>query len=317
MTRLILVLVASLLAGTAAAEESDRAKELTRRTYAIHTVSKDLLATGTSYGLVLYRLNERGFPTRAGALKLPDAVTALASKDGLVLAGNGPRGLVAVDVSDPDAPQEVARLATPGAVLRLLRAGDILYAAMGTMGIGHLDVSDPRRPAFVKRIDLGGVTRDLCRVRDGLAAAAETLTLVRRPGSARPTVRTTGIAEPHAVASRGKVLVAYEGTLLRVDETGMAAVGGDPVVLEDRIRDIELVRGGVAVAAGSDGLVLMKRGALGGRIAARLDPGGACTRVHGRGRLLFATADSYGFAVYDIEDPAKPTKIYPADVPGK
>jgi len=302
-----------LLASSVAADDADRAEELTRRTYCVHAVSDGLLATGTSYGLVLYRLNERGFPTRAGALKLPDAVTALASKDGLVLAGNGPRGLVVVDVSDPDAPQQVGRLETPGAVLRLLGVGDVLYAAMGVMGVGQLDVTAPGKPAFVKRIDLDGVTRDLCRVRGGLVAAAKKLTLVQRPGTESPVMKRTGIPEPHAVACRGEILVAHEGTLHEVDETGFRAVGRSPTVLGDRIRDLEIIPGGVAVAAGSDGLVLMKQGAPESRIAARLDPGGGCTRVHSRGRLLFATADSYGFAVYDVKDLENPVKIYPAE----
>ncbi len=313
MTRLILVLVASLLAGTAAAEESDRAKELTRRTYAIHTVSKDLLATGTSYGLVLYRLNDRGFPTRAGALKLGDAVTALASKDSLIYAGNGPRGLVVIDVADPDAPVEIARVATPGAVLRLLSLGNRLYAAMGTMGVGVIDLEDPRAPTFALRHDLPGNTRDLEEGSKGIVAAAETLTWLMAPDSEFPMQRGSGFYAPTALVRQGRLLAAAARKLFRVDASGF--ISGQVLTTDDEIRDLERIPGGVAVAASSDGLVLLENDTLAIRVAARLDPGGACTRVHARGDLLFATADAYGFAVYNVKDPAKPVKIHPADIP--
>ncbi len=313
MRAVILVLVATLLAGPAAAEEPDRAAELTRRTYAIHTVSKDLLATGTSYGLVLYRLNDRGFPTRAGALKLGDAVTALASKDALVYAGNGPRGLVVIDVSDPDAPVEVARLETPGPILRLLVSGDRYYAAMGTMGVGVIDVRDRRAPTFVLRHDLRGNTRDLEEGPQGIVAAAETLTWIREPEQEFPAPTGSGFFGPTALLRQGRLLGAAARKLFKVDASGF--ISGQVLTTDDEIRDLERFPGGVAVAASSDGLVLLETGPMSIRVAARLDPGGACTRVHARGDLLFATADAYGFAVYNVKDPAKPVKIHPADVP--
>lgn len=258
-------LVALLLVPPALADEPDRAEELTRRTYCLHTVSEDILATGTSYGLVLYRLNDRGFPTRAGALMLPDAVTALASAETLVFAGNGPRGLVVVDVSDADNPKEVARLETPGAVLRLLLDGSTLFAAMGAMGVGAIDLKDPKAPTLARRIRNTDNARDLC------------------PG-------------------------LDDGPMVAADSS-------KTVVFEDDVRDQCLIPGGVAVAASSDGLILLASDGLKNRVAARLDPGGACTRVHARGSLLFATADAYGFAVYNVQDVDKPVKIYPAGVP--
>lgn len=313
MKLLILVLVASLLAPSAAADEADRAEELSRRTYCVHTVSKDLLATGTSYGLVLHRLNERGFPTRAGALKLPGAVTALASRETLVFAGNGPRGLVVIDVADPDAPVEVTRLATPGAILRLLSGSDTLYAAMGTLGVGVIDIRDRRAPKFVRRIEVDGTTRDLCHAAKGIMVAAESLAWIMDPDGDFPIPKYTGIPSPTAVLAQGKILVAGAQTLLKVDEFGFMAGGGKTFRFDDEIRDLERIPGGVAVAASSDGLVLLAYDALQNRRVAHLDPGGACTRVHARGDLLFATADAYGFAVYDVKDPANPVKIHPAE----
>ena len=69
----------------------------------------------------------------------------------------------------------------------------------------------------------------------------------------------------------------------------------------------------MAVAASSDGLVILEYDGQKNHLAAHLDPGGACTRVHARGTLLFATADAYGFAVYDVKDLKNPVKIYPAE----
>ncbi|MFH1531570.1 MAG: hypothetical protein ABIK09_12655 [Pseudomonadota bacterium] len=313
MTLWISLLVASLLAAPGMADVPDRAEELTLRTYCLHTVSKVLLATGTSYGLVLYRLNDRGFPVRAGALEIPDAVTALASTDNLVFAGNGPRGLVVIDVSNPDAPAMVARLETPGAVLRLLRLGGTLYAAMGTMGVGVIDVKDPKAPIFIKRIEVNGTTRDLCPGPRGIMVAAETFTWVMRPEAASPNVNSTGIMNPTAVAQQGEFLVGSGSVLLKVDAQGFVAGEGRTFPLGDEIRDLETFPGGVAVAASSDGLVLLESDGPQNQMAARLDPGGACTRVHARGTLLFATADAYGFAVYDVKDPKQPVKIYPAE----
>jgi hypothetical protein len=313
MKLLILVLVASLLAAPAGAGEPDRAEELSRRTYCVHTVSKDLLATGTSYGLVLHRLNARGFPTRAGALLLPGAVTALASRETLVFAGNGPRGLVVIDVADPDAPVEVARLETPGAILRLLSGSDTLYAAMGTMGVGVIDIRDRRAPKFLRRIEVDGNTRDLCDAPKGIMVAAETLAWIMDPDGDFPTPKYTGVPGPTAVLPQRKTLVGVNRTVTKVDEFGFVSGGGEIFRFEDEIRDLELIPGGVAVAASSDGLVLLAFDGLRNRQVAHLDPGGACTRVHARGDLLFATADAYGFAVYNIKDPANPVKIHPAE----
>ena len=312
-----LMITLLLLAAPAGAAEADRAEELTRRVYCVHAVSKDLLATGTSYGLVLYRLNDRGFPTRAGALMLEDAVTAITSKDGLVFAGNGPRGLVVVDVSDPDAPALVTRLDLPGAVLRLLRGDDELYAALGTMGVGVIDVSKPRAPTLAKRIKVDGNTRDLCYGRGGLMVAAESFAWVQRPAASFPRVASTGIMEPSAIALQGQFLVAGHSKIVKVDAQGFAAGGGQTFSFGDEIRDLEKLRGGVAVAASSDGLILLAYDGFKNTVAARLDPGGACTRVHARGDLLFATADAYGFAVYNVKDLKAPVKIYPADIPNE
>ena len=317
MKLLILSFFALLLAAPALADGPDRAEELTRRTYSIHAVSKDLLATGTSYGLVLYRLNDRGFPTRAGALKLAGAVTALASDDAVIYLGNGPRGLIVVDASNPDAPSEITRLETPGAVLRLLRLGDTLYAAMGTMGLGVINVENPKAPTFVRRIPVDGVTGDLCPGPRGLMVAAETLAWVQRPEDPSPRVAYTGIPAPTAVLNQGKFLVAGNRMVIKVDAQGFVAGGGKTFRLDDEVRDFTTFQGGVAVAASSDGLLLLEYNGLNNQIAAHLDPGGACTRVHALGTLLFATADAYGFAVYDVKDPKAPVKIHPADVPEK
>lgn len=303
-----------LLAAPVGAAEADRAEELTKRVYCVHAVSKDLLATGTSFGLVLYRLNDRGFPTRAGALKLEDAVTAITSKDGLVFAGNGPRGLVVVDVSAPDAPALVTRLELPGAVLRLLRGGDEIYAAMGTMGVGVIDVSKPRAPTFAKRIKVDGTTRDLCYGRRGLMVAAEYFAWVQRPEASFPRVASTGIMRPSAVERQGQFLVAGQSTIIKVDAQGFVAGGGQTFSFGDEIRDLEKLSDGVAVAASSDGLILLAFDGFKNTVAAKLDPGGACNRVHAMDHLLFATADAYGFAVYNVKDLKEPVKIYPADV---
>ena len=311
-----LMITLLLLAAPAGAAEADRAEELTRRVYCVHAVSKDLLATGTSYGLVLYRLNDRGFPTRAGALMLDDAVTAITSMDGLVFAGNGPRGLVVVDVSDPDAPALVTRLDLPGAVLRLLRGGDDLYAAMGTMGVGVIDVSKPRAPVFVKRIEIKGTTRDLCPAPQGIMVAAETMTWITKPKTSNPRVNTSGIPAPSAIEIQGMFLVAGHSKIIKVNMMGHYALGGGRQTLSfgDEIRDMEKLPDGVAVAASSDGLILLAFDGFKNTVAAKLDPGGACNRVHARGDLLFATADAYGFAVYNVKDLKAPVKIYPADV---
>ena len=314
MRLLILSFMVGLLATPAGATEPDRAEELTHRTYCVHTVTDGLLATGTSYGLVLFHLNDRGFPTRAGALKLEDAVTALASTGGLVFAGNGPRGLVVVDVTNPDAPKEVVRLETPGAVLRLLRWGDTLFAAMGTMGIGVIDVQNPRTPSLVRRIDVPGTTRDLSPgPNDGLMVAAETLAWIMDPDGDFPIPKYTGVPGPTAVLPQRKTLVGVNRTVTKVDEFGFVTGGGESFRFEDEVRDLEQIPGGVAVAASSDGLVLLAFDGLRNRQVAHLDPGGACTRVHARGDLLFATADAYGFAVYNVKDPANPVKIHPAE----
>ena len=308
-----------LLAAPAGAAESDRAEELTRRVYCLHAVSKDLLATGTTYGLVLYRLNDRGFPTRAGALQLDDAVTAITSRDDLVFVGNGPRGLVVVDVSDPDAPALVTRLELPGAVLRLLRGGDELYVAMGTMGVGVIDVSKPRAPTLAKRIKVDGSTRDLCYGRGGFMVAADSFAWVQRPRASFPHVSYTGIMKPSAVVGQEQFLVNFlvagQSKIIMVDAEGFVAGGGQVMSFGDEIRDLEKLPHGVAVAASSDGLILLAIDGSKNTIAARLDPGGAYNRVHARGDLLFATADAYGFAVYNVKDLKAPVKIYPADVP--
>ncbi|MBM4372902.1 MAG: hypothetical protein FJ098_14710 [Deltaproteobacteria bacterium] len=302
-----------LLPGPVAGEEPDSAAELIRRTYCLHTPGPELLAVGSAYGVVLHRLDGRGVPVRAGALPMEDAVTALAGTGDLLYVANGPRGLAVVDVADPDAPREIARVETPGAVLRLLPMGEDLFAALGTLGVGHFRLDDPRLPVLRKRLEVEGNTRDLCPAPGrGLAVAAGVFVWVQDPAAESPVLRPSGLPEPGAVLDLDRtLLVAGRATILPVDVMGLLGPGAAPVVLGDEIRDLEPVPGGVAAAAGSDGLVLLARDGPRLRVAARTDPGGACNRVHARGTRLFATADAAGFAVYDVGDLANPVKIFP------
>jgi len=152
-----------------AQEKSDPAEPLANRTYCISDVGDGILAAGTTYGVLFYKVPDKNLFTKGDALSppalkfripLPDSVNDLLWHNELLFVANGPHGVKAYKKGSTAGRFElVSEIDTGGAAISLAALGDHLFVAQGTMGLAAYDISTPGTPQELVTLDTEGRRR--------------------------------------------------------------------------------------------------------------------------------------------------------------
>ena len=287
-------------------------------------VKGDTVYRGTTAGLVIGKIkrDEEGLKVyERGCLYLPDGVSDVLVIGTIAYAAVGPRGVVLIDVTNPSEPKPIERVVTKGAAVRLAKEGNLMAVSQGSAGVLLLDVSDPLNPTirsswqskgYVYQVAFSPNDHNVLYVAEGREGIAKlTLNSSARldfdyrhkcDGQIRSVMH---VSDEVIVAGTSKGVIVLKGLKDRFAPITELVIG-------DIVRDLFAIsEDRIAVAAGSEGVVIVKLSEEKADISDGYETEQPVNRILVKGDLLFAGNDSGGLVVLNVSKKDGLVKLYP------
>jgi hypothetical protein len=275
-----------------------------------------VLVSAGAAGLAVINASSASAPSLVVLADTPGEAADLVLRDAWAYVADGRGGLRVADATNLAAPRFVGSHAVGTRARHAAVANGLAYVAAGELGVRIYGVTNPAAPVLLATVaDCSNATG--VALADGLLYVADEVHGLRVLSVASPTAPVllgtytdALLGSVRAVVAAGRQAFITDGHLIqRVDATTpQAPVRGAIFAAPGYVFDLALSASNLVAAAGSAGVLLLKRTTL--VEEGRYDTAGMAVGVAADGARVFVADGRNGWLALDIGIPAAPVSVH-------